>query len=424
MLEVIWISLNITIIQLFGAYFRYLPFRSRMSEAEIYNFWLRISIWSVMSFIIIAGIIFSHNLTVPLYKVILMAGWLPYAIISMLLIKEKFSIHLFVIGVQSVWSLMLHTVVAICLKFCQIEVHSEIIFFDGIWYMSLLLILIKWEMDIFSNILRFSKEIFDSPLGKYFSIMPIAVLTGCLITISGSDTFLTYKEQFLRFLIPLFFFFMYRAVKISHKQFEELRHNSYVEEILNHQLETLKLYDTIMQENQKQILEFRRNLRQNYKLISEMLSLGKIGNALEFIKAQDKFLQSSQIKSFCAIPLLNAVFLIYKQKAEEFKITVRQKIILAEEIPAEEMDFAVLLSNLLEQSFNSLKLQPEKLRDMAIKIHCMDNQMTLEFSFQAAEQPLQDKAVLKSFVEKYDAKLEILYEENFFRLFISWSAKT
>lgn len=424
MLAALWFSFNVTLIQISGAYFRYLPFRAEMTAGEIEKFWRRILIWSVASFAIIAAIFLQFGLNVWLYKIIFIFGWLPYALISIVMIRAKISLHIFVIGIQALWSIMIHTVVAMGVKFFQIEVPLEWMFFQGVWYISAVLLLIRLEIEIFSNLLWFSRELFNSPLSKYITVMPVAIFIGCVLPIAGVENYVTLKEQILRFLIPLFFFLMYRAVRISNKQLEELQQNSAVSKILNHQLETLKLYDSLIRENQKQVDSYRLYLRRNYGKISEMLDGGKKNDALNFIKEQIKTLREMHNNFFTSIPLLNAVFLIYKRKAEEFKIKVTQKIFLPENLFVEEMDFAVLLADLLGQNFDKLKSAPENLRELFISIQGLENQIALEIFVPLENSPVQDMTVAKNFAEKYSANIKTSQTDDGFKIFISWQEKS
>lgn len=424
MLAALWFSFNVTLIQLSGAYFRYLPFSAEMTEKNIETFWRRIFIWSVASFSIIAAIFLKFGLSVWLYKIIFILGWLPYALISIVTIKAKISMHIFVIGVQALWGVMIHTVAVMFVKFFQIEVPFEAMFFQGVWYISILLLLIRKEIEVFGNLLWFSREMFNSPLSKYITIMPVAIFIGCVLPIAGVENYVTFKEQILRFLIPLFFFLMYRALRISNKQLEELQKNSAVTKILNHQLETLKLYDSLIQENQKQVDSYRLYLRRNYGKISEMLDGGKKNDALNFIKEQIKFLREIKSNFFTSIPLLNAVFLIYKRKAEEFKIKVTQKIILPKNFFVEEMDFAVLLADLTGQIFEKLKSSPENLRELFINIQGLEKQIALEIFVPLENSPLQDMTVAKTFAEKYSANLKTSQTDKGFKIFISWQEKS
>lgn len=424
MLAALWFAFNVTLIQISGAYFRYLPFRAEMTAGEIEKFWQRILIWSIASFGIIAAIFLQVGLNVWLYKIIFIFGWLPYALISIVMIRAKISLHIFVIGIQALWSIMIHTVVAMGVKIFQIEVPLEAMFFQGVWYISTVLLLIRKEIEIFGNLLWFSRELFNSPLSKYITVMPVAIFIGCVLPIAGVENYVTFKEQILRFLIPLFFFLMYRAVRISNRQLEELQQNSAVTKILNHQLETLKLYDSLIRENQKQVDSYRLYLRRNYGKISEMLDGGKKNDALNFIKEQIKTLREMHNNFFTSIPLLNAVFLIYRRKAEEFKIKVTQKIFLPENLFVEEMDFAVLLADLIGQTFEKLKSAPENLREFFIGIQGLENQIALEILVPLENSPVQDMTVAETFAEKYSANIKTSQTDDGFKIFISWQEKS
>ena len=82
-------------------------------------------------------------------------------------------------------------------------------------------------------------------------------------------------------------------MSISTRQIDEQRHNEYINNMLNQQLESLKRHNLLIQENQKQISIFRHDLRHSYRLISAMLKEGNVEEALIHIKTQDELINQN-----------------------------------------------------------------------------------------------------------------------------------
>ena len=292
---IILFAVNIILIQIAGAYLRYLPFSQSLTSNEIFHLWKRLIIWSTISFFIIVITFYKFNINITLYKMVLYSGWIPYFLLSLTVIRNKIKHHIFVLGMQCIWSLMLHTLTGIMDNILYEQLSKYILIFHGVVYISFFILFFHWERYFFKNILS-SRYIFDdrfSPYSWYSAILPLVVFIGISLPIADGIFLHTFKEQILRFFIPLFFFLMYRSMSISTRQIDEQRQNEYINAMLNQQLESLKRYNLLIQENQKQIAIFRHDLRHSYRLISAMLKEGNVEEALIHIKTQDKLVEQN-----------------------------------------------------------------------------------------------------------------------------------
>ena len=86
---IILLSFFITLIQLGGAYLRYLPFAPLLS-AERRRFLLQcFLIWGSIDFILKTYLFQIVDLSIPTYKLVLSVAWLPYFLISLYIMSTK-----------------------------------------------------------------------------------------------------------------------------------------------------------------------------------------------------------------------------------------------------------------------------------------------------------------------------------------------
>ena len=413
--------------QLFDSYLRYLPFRERMNRLEIRRLWIWLFICGLISFLIYFIIFLNSGFVVLIYKLIMPLGKIPFFIVSIVLIKRSKLEHFFILGMSILWTLTMHSLTA----FLDVIFFShEIIFLHGIIYLTLLLILLPIEKRCFSTLLP-SENFFESyKFGKYIVIFPFISASGFWLMWIDNNLVHTWQERFFRMYLPLIFFILYRYVLIANRQMYESQQTKRLQE----QLAMLEEYNRLMQESQKQMAILRHDMRHNYRLIYTMLKSGDVDEALKHIETQEKILESTAVKIFCNVPLLNAALSIYLQRAEDLKIEFEHRIDLPKNLKFDESDFAILISNLLENAVNASLKQPIDRRRISIIIAHIENQCALEvtnlFDFKVSFEnglPITNRdghgigiISLKNFMEKYSAQMDFSHENGQVKVMIYW----
>ena len=84
-------ALMVTLMNLIGSYLRYLPFSQILSRSLTIKLWSRLITWSIFSLIILILAFKTFDVNVFVYKLILYLIWLPYLVISIIVIKNKIS---------------------------------------------------------------------------------------------------------------------------------------------------------------------------------------------------------------------------------------------------------------------------------------------------------------------------------------------
>ena len=204
---------------------------------------------------------------------------------------------------------------------------------------------------------------------------------------------------------------------------------------LEQQLESLKNFNLMTQDNQEKIAIMRHDLRHHYRLIYSLLENKEIEKAMEHIQTQEKALDETKINRYCYAPLINSALTIYFRQAQRLGITVKQKINLPRNFTTDENDLAILLSNLLENAIKAGKSQVSDDKILEVKIQHRDDQCVLEISNFCNEAMQFDKdglpltsseghgigmLSLKAFAKKYNAYVDFSQSESKVNLMMYW----
>ena len=434
MSEVIFFSIEVTLMQLTGAYLRWLPFCREMSPAETKKLFKVFLIWTAINFSINITFLWS-GVTVEKYRILFTCGWIPYVILSMYVIRNKIFQHFFVWGMQGLWTFMLHSVSGMIISFYFGIMTNENLLLIGSIFLSLFALLLPVERNFFTNILP-SQKFFDSPtLRWYVAFFPLIIFFGTYAPIVHSTFMVSWHEKLSRLILPMFFLIMYQSLSISTRQLEEQETRRRTAQILRQQLLSMREHHLLMKQSHQEVEELRKNLSENYRVMDELLNAGKISDAMEYINAQENLLSKTFVERYCDAPLVNAALSIYLRRAQEIGVKITQKINLPENFYTDENDFAVLLSNLLENAIQASAKQKENRREISVFIQHNYNQFVMEISnrfdfpiqFGENDLPCTDQpghglgmTSLNAFAKKYDAYLDFSQENGVVKLSLYW----
>jgi len=316
------------------------------------------AVTATLVFFIYVAIFQNLVVTALIYKLILVIGWIPFFILSLKIIPLTNFQHFFILGMGVIWNLFLHSLASIIdINFFADEPHIFILIFHAINYLILFVIFLPIERKFFINLLPEENFFYNQPYGKYIVLIPFLMVSGILILWVDDRLFHSWQERFSRLYLPFTFLLFYRYILTARKEIFEkqkaIRYNQHLKE----QISALKQYNFLMQKNHEQMKILRHDMRHNYRIIFSMLQEKKFDEIVDFIKLQENLLDKTTVKFFCKSPLINAALSIYLQIAEKFEIKIRQKINLPEKFFPDETDFAILISNLLENATSTKKSQ-------------------------------------------------------------------
>ena len=337
----------------------FFAFRNGINCTEKKNLAGGFLVWSILGSV---GhyFIFSHyGINAPVYKFVLIMGSIPCFAVFVAAIRRNFAQHVFVFGMAGVWTLILHNFTAI-IVIRLFESEQEIIFAHAIVYLMLFAASIPLARRFFVNLLPPNK--FFEDYGKFVAFFPIAMIIPVLILWSQEPLIHSWQERLSRFYLPIVFFFFYRYILQTNEKLQEEKFAKQNFRLMKEQLTALSEYNRLMQESREQILVMRHDLKHNFRIIYLMLQEGKVEEAKNYIGKEEKLLGSTSIKDYCSQPLINAALSVYISRAEKLGIKINHKINLPSEISIDEGDFALLVSNLLENAINASSRQKNSSR--------------------------------------------------------------
>ena len=435
MTEIIFTSGAITLVQLSSAYLRYLPFSSELSDAQVARLRQRFLLWSLVN-LAMNLFFFADGVSYRAFKVSFSINWLPYFLLSMLVIPNHTAQHMFVLGMQLLWVFMLHAFAGMGVALIFGEMTEELLPVQTTFYLLLFAVLFKVERNFFMNMLPAQKIFSDRSLRWCISILPFAIFFGMTLPIAELIFLPTWREKFSHVFFPIFFFMIYRSMSLATRQVEERRLRERRTYLLQSQMETLTEHTALIQKNQRKVDELQKNLLENYRVIEGLLIDGKTSEAMKYIKRQSYILDTTTIQTFSTAPLINAALSIYLRRAEEVGIKVEHKIDLPDTFTTDESDLAVLLSNLLENAITASKKQPVGERELKVIIRYHAGQYVLEisnrynFPIKLGDNGLPYSTEighglgmisLELFAKKYDAYVDFSRENGVVQLMMYWN---
>ncbi len=431
MLTVILTAL-VVLIQLADFYLCYLSFREELTVTERRSLWLKFALCGVVFGIIFGWAFARFGISAPLYKFILMTGWLPWLAIQILSVRRELTQHFFVFSMMKIWCVMQHNWAAIIAVLVGLDAPQFIIV-HAVTYLLLFVLCLRIERRFFAKMLP-PKKFFDD-YGKIVAVLPLVMIFGVLILWAQEPLIHTWQERFSRFYLPFVFFFIYRHIMLTTEQLQEQRRTEQNLRRTKDQLAALGEYNRLMQESRDAVAVMRHDLRHSYRLLYMMLLSGKVDAAKDYLEAQEKSLGKTVVKSFCKPPLLNAALSVYLSRAESLAVKVRHKINLPQIAADLENDLALLVSNLLENALKASVNQPPTRRKISIVIQQVGEQFVLEVAnlcdtpvdFDEKNYPRTSleghglgMASVKNFADKYKAYIDFSQESGVFKVTIYW----
>lgn len=433
MAEIFFFGIIVAIMQLVCEYLLYLPFKPYMSAEKVTSLWKKFFIWfavdtAINIFLLQSGINFSN------YKFLFSFGWLPYFLILAFSLKNKFFHLIFALSMKSLWVFLLHSLSS-AIILIKTPMTDKTLIYLAIIYLILFFALLPIEKKLFLNIFP-SEELFTNKRLKYFiSFFPFAIFIGTLIPIIEVTFLQTWQEKISRMVILIFFFMVYRSFEISMRKFEAEQREEKISRLEKQQILQLHGQNLLISERRKEIEKLRENLTEKYSIIEKFIEDEKISEAKKFISEQENLLEKTYIKRFCDAPLINAALSIYLYRAEEIGAKIKQKINLSKDFYTNEIDLAVLISNMLENAVQASAKQEKNRREISIILQQIGEQFILEisnrydFKIKLGENDLPSTKKfghgfgmysLEKFAKKYDAYVNFSHKNNLVTFQIYW----
>ncbi len=434
------LALALVFLQFSGVWLRYLPFAKIVSVVQRYTLQKLAVGWGIMAFFIYAAVMTMYDGEVLRFKLLVAFGWVPFFLIAYYCIPRGFVQHLFVLGMQSLFSILLHTisgfVVGAVLPVDYGERMHMLMLISC--YLLIFLLLIPLERRMFSNLIPVQRFFQYRHLGLYIALMPLVVLFAYALPMLDGQLYHSVPERVGRLALPIFFFLIFRLVLRSAYHMSEHTAEVNRNNLLAQQLYSLREYTRLTEERRQTLRVLHHDMRHYNQLLGTMLDSGRISEAKQLVAKQAAEMEQAAMREFCANDLVNATLSIYHYHLGNLEIPLQQKVNLPKDMVGMDTDVAIVLSNLLENALHASMRQPVMDRAVKVSAQCTDGQFVLSaanrfqgnLTLDSDGLPYSDEPghgtgmiALRAFIRKYNAQCDFRQQDGWVTVVLKWQGE-
>ncbi|MGP1366962.1 MAG: sensor histidine kinase [Schwartzia sp. (in: firmicutes)] len=433
------LPLVITLNQWGDAYLRYLPFAQRLSAERRRLLFQSLLLWGIIDLLIKTYLFHVLGLSIPTYKLVLSVVWFPYFLISLYVIRHQFPQQIFIGGMQALWAFCLHTIGNSAMwMFFTPDAGLSLIAHQALFFLLCFLITLPLSHHIFRNLMPSRRLINELPFGYYIAFLPFTICLA-MLPMFLVNAFPSLKNAPLRLFLPIIFFLLYRYTVLERENQKAQAKQANDNKLMAQQLRALQDYTLLMEESQSELKVLRHDMRHNIRLLYALTEEKKPEEVLRLLTTLDADLKQTAIRPLCPNPILNAALSIYLGKANNLQIPVTVKVNLPPQLPGYENDFAIVLSNLIENAILASLKQPPHRRAIDLSLQYKNEQVALSLKNrsdaplslgknglpQAAEEGHGIGMIsLAEFSERHNAYVEYTQEDGWVTCLLYWSMAT
>ncbi len=439
---ILGMAVGITLIQMIGAYLRYLAFETRMLPEERTRLRNYILLWAPLSCAIYAAYFWHAGLDVASFKHVQYFGWLPFFALSLLVIRHEAMRHTFVVGMQMLWFFLLHTMSgAVILTLLPPSFGTGVnrLPTQTALYIFFFLVMLPLERRIFRNLLPSHLFSGNRLAGWCFAVMPLGLCATPLILLIDRPLLFTMSDAILRFVLFFWGITLYQYSLYAGERAARIQNERHTNELLTQQLEALEAYAALLKSRTEDVQRVRHDLRHYNRLLATLIDAGEFEKARALVGTQDKELLAQPIAVYCESPIVNAALTVYMQLAKKDGIRIFCNVHLDKECPqGGDNDLAILLSNVIENAVIASRKQRAGERELRVLLSCDEREYALvvENRFDAPLRFGEDglpttkehghgtgMVSLRNFSKKYDATVLFEQKDGWVRLLMNWHGK-
>ena len=434
---VVLLAFALVCLQLSGVWLRYLPFAKNVLAVQRRKLQWLSAVWGVLAVFVYAAVLTWSDGDVLRFKLLVALGWIPFFLIAYYCIPRGFVQHLFVLGMHSLFSLLLHTISGFLVgMFLPVDYGYSLHMLVLIsCYLVLFALLIPLERRLFGRLVPTQRFFQYRPLGLYISLMPLVVLFAYALPMLDGQLSHSIPERVGRLALPIFFFLMFRLVLIAGHQMSEHTEEINRNNLLAQQLYSLREYTRLTEEKRQALRILRHDMRHYNRLLGTLLDAGRLEEARHLIDKQEAELGHTVLQEFCANDLINATLSIYAYHLGKLEIPLQQKINLPRDMTGMDTDVAILISNLLENALHASMKQPVTDRAVKISAQYTEGQFVLSVANRFEEPLLFDQEglpyceelshgtgmiSLRAFLRKYAAQCDFRQQDGWVTVMLYW----
>ncbi|MCH4188557.1 MAG: GHKL domain-containing protein [Megasphaera sp.] len=318
-----------------------------------------IALWITVAY----GDLLPHSWTT--YRQLVTISWIPYFALNIAIIRQYTAQHIFILGMQSIYSLCIHSLsLNIILLFIPRAQFLYYVPLHFILYMALFFICLPIIRPFFAETFSRFHPLDNRYFWKYICPLPLVL---CI-----SEEYLAINESPLshEFLIPriclgiagILIGVCVRIGLLQLEQHVQLYKKNYA---LLAQVQSMNTYTQRLEDSQLHMSVLRHNNRHYLSVLSELITEGKREEALAFIQKIGTAFATTKVEQFCTNPMINAALTVYINRAREAGIPVSVSLTIPKTMSS-SIELSIVLSNLIENAIQASEKQQIGKRSIAI----------------------------------------------------------
>ena len=425
-----------TMTMLPSVYLRYLPFRTVLGDEVRKNLLHGYATIFFCENALILLLIFSNILsyTLETYKhIYFFAGYAPYFALNLILIRPYWAQHAFILGIQQILATTIATCAAILtLLFVAVDHFFDYVYLFFLIYLALYLLSFPLILPFFRQIfLRFS-SISTERFWLYIAPLPFLVFFHEIFHSVG-DKMVALDFFISRLILAGAAIFI---ALVAWRGLEHILQQAATTErslTLLRRMNSFRAYTRSLQDKQARLAIVRHDLRHNAKMLADLIARGEDEAAIRLIQSLNYQIDATNVEHFAENSMVDSALAVYVQQAREKNIPIEVKIDTPSTFAA-EVDFALLLSNLLENAIQAEEREAEAARDIRVRARTAGDSIFLSIEnrcsipLKLSPKGLPTRRIdaghgygtrsVEIFAEKYDAEFFTEHTDGYFRFFM------
>jgi len=435
-------SFSFVLTMLPPVYLRYLPFQKILQPVQKKRLKTGYAVISLVEVAVLAiltqaGLIAFNWIS---FKILISVCWLPYFFLNVLLIRQHLAQHIFILGMQSIYTITIHTL-AVNVLFLLLPDACD--FFDYLLpylflYIALFFLCMPIIRDFFIEIFVHYRAVQKQYFWKQSCLLPfLLILNHSFFWINPLQ--LAREHLFPRLCMALCALIFGKCVLIGLRELDArltLYKNNYD---LNAQINAFTQYVDALRNAEKKLALFRHDSRHQLHILAAMIEEKKNDEALMLIHKLNEEIEQTKIRQFCRNTMVNAALSVYIRKAEDAGIPVQWQL----DIPSPphhtqttvDAGLAIVLSNLMENALYASLQQPAGRRKIELAarhthgtlMFMIKNRYDGTVQFDVRGLPVTNRQghglgmkSLEQFRKKTDATVLCTHEDGWFSVYLQF----
>lgn len=378
---IVVLALEMVTIHLLASYHRYLPFGEFLSRAQkkkLFRNLMLLGAGELLLYVILVDVVVIDFI---MFKRFMTVSWLPYFFMGMYVIRNRKLQHVYVGSMQMLYYGMIQVLSGITIYLCLFNENGYVATHVAALHIIYFCLFLPFSSKVFGKMLPpddFLKHV--SGIKKnWFFLAPFLVILAEIPQYLHDRTY-TLEYLLTQLNLVVIFALMYTLVSTYTRMVVNTEKEKHNKRLMKEQILSLKDYAFLLNESNKRTAIIRHDFRHNVRVISSLLENDDVDAAKRMLTKMDGSIKRTEYRKYCQEPIINAAISVYMKKAKEQGIETEAIVDLSADMGETANEFAIVISNLLENALKASSKQSESNRAIKLNIKTKGKQIALSIA--------------------------------------------